>query len=449
MKIFWSWQSDTPGKTGRYFVRDALLDAINVLRQPEEVEEPTQAESRESMHLDQDRQNVTGSPALADTIKRKIRESAVFIGDVTPVSKVPRRKGVRESREKRNMNPNVAIELGYAQHALGDERLLMVLNEHYGGREFLPFDLQHHAGPIIYNLKPDAANEDLAVEHAKLRGQFVTALRGFLEGAPAEAAPAFPSVPSTTTPAVWFKPGEVIAKFDSETEYEFADDKGVYLKLSPRSTLARPFTTGELYGMARQAQFGLLHRQQTGISSHNARGAILLEPVSGSGGRLRAATQVFHNGEIWGIGRDLLVDNEYGKLVPMTLLETAFREALTRHVDFMQTKLGIPPPYRVEFGAAGVSGYSLVIDTNIDNPYEIRDDVFSETFVLTGTSRAAINSALLRIYEAFFRLTGYPRPQIYSGSRRQAVAHHLALGKCDPRKWPEEIKAKESLARSG
>ena len=24
MKIFWSWQSDTPGKTGRHFVRDAL-----------------------------------------------------------------------------------------------------------------------------------------------------------------------------------------------------------------------------------------------------------------------------------------------------------------------------------------------------------------------------------------------------------------------------------------
>lgn len=59
--------------------------------------------------------------------------------------------------------------------------------------------------------------------------------------------------------------------------------------------------------------------------------------MSGSGGRLRAATQVFHNGEIWSIGRDLLVDNEYGKLVPVKLLETAFREALTRHVDLMQT----------------------------------------------------------------------------------------------------------------
>jgi hypothetical protein len=293
MKIFWSWQSDTPGKTGRYFVRDALLDAIKVLKQPEEVEEPTKAESRESMHLDQDRQNVTGSPALADTIKRKIRESAVFIGDVTPVSKILKRRGAKDSREKRNMNPNVAIELGYAQHARGDERMLMVLNEHYGGREFLPFDLQHHAGPMIYSLKPDATKEEIAAEHAKLRGQFVTSLRGFLERARAEAVPPFPSFPATTTLAVWFLPGDVLAKFDGQTEYGFADDKGMYLKVSPRSVLDKPFTTSELYAMARQVQFGLLYRQQVGIPSHNARGAILLEPVSRSGGRLRAATKYF------------------------------------------------------------------------------------------------------------------------------------------------------------
>ena len=239
MKIFWSWQSDTPGKTGRHFVRDALLEAIRVLKQPEDVEEPTKAENRESIHLDQDRQNITGSPALADTIKRKIREFAVFVGDVTPVSKIPKRMGVKDSREKRNMNPNVAIELGYAQHALGDRRVLMVLNEHYGVREFLPFDLQHHAGPIIYSLRPDATKDEIAAEQAKLRGLFVAALRGFLGSAPVEAALEFPSVPSTTSPVVWFKAGEVLAQFDSQTEYRFADDKGVYLKLSPRTALAK------------------------------------------------------------------------------------------------------------------------------------------------------------------------------------------------------------------
>lgn len=410
MKIFWSWQSDTVGKTGRYFVRDALLDAIATLKQPDEVEEPTKAENRESIHLDQDRQNVTGSPALADTIKRKIRESAVFIGDVTPVSTIPQQKGVKDSREKRNMNPNVAIELGYAQHALGDERVLMVLNEAYGGREFLPFDLQHHAGPIIYSLRPNATKDGIAAEHAKLRGQFIVALRGFLVSPMADTSSSFPSIPSTTTPVVWFRPGEVLAQFDQQTEYGFADDKGMYLKVSPRCALNTPFTTGELFRLARQSQFGLLYRQQAGLPASNDRGAILLEPISGAGGNLRAATQVFRNGEVWAIGRELLVDNQYGKLIPVKLLETAYRESLTRIVDFMQNRLGIQPPYTVEFGAAGMQGHSLVIDTTIDNPYEVRDDVFSESFVLTDTSSAALNAALLRIYEAFFRRTGYPRP---------------------------------------
>ncbi len=114
------------------------------------------------------------------------------------------------------------------------------------------------------------------------------------------------------------------------------------------------------------------------------------------------------SGELWAIGRDLLVDNEYGRLVPVKSLEAAYWETLTRSVDFMQARLCIQPPYTVEFGGAGLNGYSLAI--TIDSPYEMRDDVFSETFVLTEASRAAIDSALLRIYEAFFRRAGYPRP---------------------------------------
>jgi hypothetical protein len=73
MRFFWSWQSDTPGETGRYFVRDALLAAIKQLRQPEDVEEPTTAAHREAMELTSDRQGVTGSPPLAATRATRAR----------------------------------------------------------------------------------------------------------------------------------------------------------------------------------------------------------------------------------------------------------------------------------------------------------------------------------------------------------------------------------------
>jgi hypothetical protein len=56
MKVFWSWQSDTPGKIGRHFIRDALQLAIDELKQSTDLDEPTAAATREKMYLDHDRE---------------------------------------------------------------------------------------------------------------------------------------------------------------------------------------------------------------------------------------------------------------------------------------------------------------------------------------------------------------------------------------------------------
>jgi hypothetical protein len=79
VKIFWSWQSDTPGEIGRFLIRDALKDAIARLKKIADIEEP----AREALHLDQDIQNVPGSPDLARTIFDKIDASEVVVADVT------------------------------------------------------------------------------------------------------------------------------------------------------------------------------------------------------------------------------------------------------------------------------------------------------------------------------------------------------------------------------
>ena len=145
MKVFWSWQSDTSGRTGRYFVRDALADAIDALKADEDIVEPTEREARDALELDHDRRGVPGSPDLTATIFRKIDEAAVFVADVTSVGKT--------TADKRLINSNVAIEFGYAHRSLGDTFILMVQNTHYGEREDLPFDLRHKAGPIQFNLR--------------------------------------------------------------------------------------------------------------------------------------------------------------------------------------------------------------------------------------------------------------------------------------------------------
>ena len=42
MKVFWSWQSDTPGNVGRYFVRNALLVAIETFEMEKDLIGPTE-----------------------------------------------------------------------------------------------------------------------------------------------------------------------------------------------------------------------------------------------------------------------------------------------------------------------------------------------------------------------------------------------------------------------
>jgi hypothetical protein len=169
MKVFWSWQSDTPGKVGRHFVRDALNTAIERLKETPEIEEPPAREARSAMHLDQDRKGIPGSPDLARVILEKIGQSSVFVADVTPVGVTITQ--AEETQGKKIINPNVAIELGYALHALGDRALLMVMNEHYGSRADLAFDLQSKAGPIMFNLAPDADRKTIAVAARQLTAQ--------------------------------------------------------------------------------------------------------------------------------------------------------------------------------------------------------------------------------------------------------------------------------------
>jgi hypothetical protein len=127
MKIFWSWQSDTPKEIGRFFVRDALREAIQALKTDEDFLEPVEREVAARLELDSDRQGVPGSPDLAATIFEKIEAADVFLADVTLVGATP--------DSKKLINSNVAIEYGHAHHALSFRRVLNVLQIETGDQK--------------------------------------------------------------------------------------------------------------------------------------------------------------------------------------------------------------------------------------------------------------------------------------------------------------------------
>lgn len=151
--IFYSWQSDAPDKTNRKFIRDALDDAVNEIALDAEIVQSPQVVSG--------MERVPGMPDVAQMMFDRIDNSDLFLGDVTLVGTITRFQDDRD--EKRTPNPNVMTELGYAAARMGWERIICVMNENYGPREDLPFDVRSKRHPIDYKLntsqkKPERRN---------------------------------------------------------------------------------------------------------------------------------------------------------------------------------------------------------------------------------------------------------------------------------------------------
>ncbi len=412
MKVFWSWQSDTPGKTGRHFVREALEAAVKRLNTPENIEE-----AEREVEVDHDRKNVTGSPDLAALIFNKIEHAAVVVADVTPVAMIPRKPTKEDKRtEKGIMNPNVAIELGYALHARKTEDVLMVLNVHYGDRNSLPFDLSHKSGPITYDLPPDADASAIKTEGKALTQHFYDYLRPYLAKPVLLAErPLFQAAEPTFTQSVYFGYTEPLARNPNGPDI-FAGPaltgRGLFLRVIPRYAQDTEYFTSELLQKVRGADlraFGV--RTMPPLFTTNRFGPIVVAIPHGDT-VISGLTQVFRSGEIWGY-TPWFLRHEDEKFIPILAQEAAVYSALRQYVYFLQEVLKISPPYRIIMGLVGAQDYSLRHDDFRDTKIgPICDEVHEIEVPLKSTELAAIQSALKLIFDDFFRLAGDPRPMV-------------------------------------
>lgn len=136
-KVFYSWQSDLPDAVNLKLIRNALNQAANSINVSHELD----------LHvlIDEATREVPGSPNIADSIFKKIRDSDVFVCDLTKVAEVTNEAG----SVRKYCNPNVAIELGYAIRVLGWDRIIIIFNEAFGEvPDDLPFDARGHRASI-------------------------------------------------------------------------------------------------------------------------------------------------------------------------------------------------------------------------------------------------------------------------------------------------------------
>lgn len=368
MKVFWSWQSDTPGKVGRHFVREAIEEAVASLKQGDQIEEPSEREVREALHLDHDRKGVSGTPDLANTIFDKIRSAAVFVADVTLVGESVFSEGKSGEKSKKLINSNVAIEYGFARQCVSDGRILLVQNVFYGDREELPFDLRHKAGPIQFRIGPDATKPEITRERERLKAELFIALRACLQSVVVQKTE-FRETAATTRPAYFWNPGETLAVFetgftrglpeDEPVHYSFNEPRAFYLRLIPTSPLPDELPNTKLLAIGKSGQVGVLSRGAGASSaSINSYGVAVYEAF-GSSAAPTAITQLFRNGEIWGVSKEMIIIH-YGELaLPALNLRNIFAKSLSNFEAIASTHLGVLPPYKVALGAVGLRGVRL------------------------------------------------------------------------------------------
>ena len=419
MRVFWSWQSDVPGKNGRHFIRNCLQAAINKLAEASEIEEPIEREVRANLELDQDRKGVPGSPDLARLIFEKIDRAQVFVADVTPVGEVTTGGADGGSRRKKLANSNVSIELGYALHALGDNKLLMIMNEFYGTRENLPFDLSAKAGPILYKLAPDASSVEISEAMRNLTAKFVEALRSYI-GQHVEAVrreTRFPDAPEHS-PGMFRRSSLAIGKrwdplFNGSDDEVFLRDGAVaWFRLLPAHGPDRKLRQTAMREAATRPQYQLLPllianlfmiRDEDGI------GMCSLDKA----GDLESESIAFFltTGEIWAIDTQIL--SHEGKIFPAAI-EKQYTRALTDYAQVSE-RVGIKPPFQWIAGLHGVRNRGLIVPVQ---PNHAQSSLFRAPKCLSLTIRASGSydgqespvSALLPFFDEIYGACAVDRP---------------------------------------
>jgi hypothetical protein len=166
LTVFYAWQNDTPSQFNRFLIRDMLEGASKSIRNDASVEE--------SPRIDHDTRGVAGTPEITSSIFSKIKRCAVFVADVTFVGSS---LAMGPNSERKLLpNPNVMLELGFAAATVGWERIIAVMNEHYGPAEQQIFDLKNRRFPICYTVPPDSPG-NIGETKRQLRAALEEAIR--------------------------------------------------------------------------------------------------------------------------------------------------------------------------------------------------------------------------------------------------------------------------------
>lgn len=389
--IFWSWQSDLDDRVTRNLIRYALDKAIQILA--------ADLEPADRPSITSDTQGVAGTPDIVATILRKIDNAAVFVGDVTPIAV--------SSSGKACANPNVLLEMGWANKAITEHRVIQVWNTAFEGAsiDMLPFDMRGRRGPLSFNLPIDADTNQLRIVRDKLVAELVAALRLALDQVP----PPSPEAVQWQThfqddPDVWFDPSVaqiVTLPHNGSRPVNWEPGHTGYARLIPsnwnaKSTAKRSLSSGQghaaLLGSVSSINFGLCRGGTMTYWPQTSNGQGWLTPT---------LTQWFEKtGEIWGVGGGFLFQREGKRLTLATV--HVFREWLSflERNSSLALEHGGSLPIHVRVGINDLRGSWWPT-----GPYDFDDDGFAaleDSYEFCATLNSVDQAAIREVAVAAF-----------------------------------------------
>lgn len=393
-KVFYAWQSDRPNNLCRGLIRQALDRAAAILN-----EDLTIEDAERSVQIDQDTQGVPGSPGVADTILEKIRSCDAFVPDLTIIHD--------GSSARQAPNPNVLIEYGYALHAIGDRRIIGVLNEGFGTPDDLPFDLRHKKWPVRYVASDSGDTEEAQQQRRAARDRLAATLADAIREilrvfAQEKKVPLAASLRRPAGPSASPESGReaephtevstesapqalgVLAQYPWENrlvgyraerepgeqgyEMHLLDGPSISLHVKSRNSGVYLPNVDNLRIVQRALQ-PLAYFRSTGRDiAYNRHGVAVFTTLGGQPNTALAASILTRHGELYGIDCYHLQvarfknDPKPTPYIPVGAVEEVLIDGLVNFLDVAKNHLGLPPPIEISAGLQGIANYRLAID---------------------------------------------------------------------------------------
>jgi hypothetical protein len=390
--VFWSWQSDLDARVTRDVICEALIGAVADL----------DAELDERIEMTSDTKGVAGTPDIVATILAKIERAQVFVGDVTPLA--------LSAGGKALANPNVLIELGYAKHAIGLERVILVWNTAFPGASIdkLPFDMAGRRSPMAFHLPAGAPLAELRTAREGLRKRLREALRLSIAVATPTVEPLRPDWQSEgPAEGLWFDPSVPLTINDSGTSGTTMISEGPYrfVRILPRSWLA-PTEYGA--NCIRPVILG----PTQGYSWGTVKGGYLTYTGSVRIDRPQPLTnfvmQFRETGEIWGV--DAFIAN--GEASDRFFADAAinhFFAFIRDNIQVLQAQ-GAKGPFEIIMGVTDLRGLRWASETRWGGFQLALEDKATATFAIDGTNEDTLIDAMLPAWGKIASAFGIDQP---------------------------------------